>query len=100
MSSSEAFNRSGLSRFINSSAGRIFRMLAGAGFPVIGYLFRDHTLGMISMLWSVFPLSAGGVRHLLCQCGLGWPIVRSKDTGGTAVPHGGPKYEITVAVFG
>jgi len=40
----EAFNCSGLSRFINSSAGRIFRLVVGTGFLVVGYLFRDNTL--------------------------------------------------------
>jgi len=41
----EAFNCSGLSRFINSSAGRIFRLVVGTGFLVVGYLFRiTHSL--------------------------------------------------------
>ncbi len=58
MSSAEAFNRSGFSRFINSQAGRVFRLVAGTGFLVVGYLFRDHPLGVISMAFSVLPLSA------------------------------------------
>ena len=59
MKTAEVFNRSWFSRFINSSAGRVFRLVAGAGFLVVGYLFRDQTLGVISMVFSVFPLSAG-----------------------------------------
>ena len=78
MSSAEAFNRSGLSRFINSSAGRIFRMVAGAGFLVVGYLFRDHTLGVISMLWSVFPLSAGAFDICYVSAVLGGPLSGAK----------------------
>ena len=59
MSWHEAFNRSGFSKFINSLAGRVFRLLAGTGFLVVGYVYRDHTLGVLSMAWSVLPLSAG-----------------------------------------
>jgi len=32
MSSAEVFNRSGFSRFLNSLAGRIFRVVVGTGF--------------------------------------------------------------------
>ena len=59
MSWHEGFNRSGFSKFINSRAGRGFRVVAGAGFLVVGYLFRQHALGVVSMIWSVVPLSAG-----------------------------------------
>jgi hypothetical protein len=61
MSIAETFNQSRFSRFINSSAGRVFRLVACAGFLVVGYLFRDHLLGMISMAFSVLPLSAGAM---------------------------------------
>ena len=55
----ERFNRSGFSRFINSSAGRVFRLAAGAAFLMVGFFFRNHTLGVLAMVWSVVPLSAG-----------------------------------------
>ena len=75
MSSYEAvFNQSGFSRFLNSSAGRIFRLAAGAGFLVIGYVFRDHLLGMLSMIWSIFPLSAGAFDICYFSALLGGPI--------------------------
>jgi len=47
------------SRFINSRAGRVFCLVAGMGFLVVGYLFRHHTLGVIFLVYSVLPLSAG-----------------------------------------
>jgi hypothetical protein len=72
MSTAEAFNRSWFSRFINSSAGRVFRLVVGTGLLIVGYLFREQTLGVIAMVFSVLPLSAG-------VCDLGRPIVRSKD---------------------
>ena len=43
----ELFNRSLFSRFLNSSAGRIFRQAAGAGFLIVGYVYRHHALGVL-----------------------------------------------------
>ena len=78
MSSAEAFNRSGFSRFINSSAGRVFRLIAGMGFLVVGYLFRDHPLGVISMVFGVFPLSAGVFDICYLSAVLGGPLSGAK----------------------
>ncbi len=78
MSSAEAFNRSGFSRFLNSPAGRVFRLIAGTGFLVVGYLFRDHPLGVISMLWSVLPLSAGALDICYVRAVLGGPLSGAK----------------------
>lgn len=80
----EAFNRSWFSRFINSPAGRVFRLVVGTGFLVVGYLFRDHTLGVISMVFSVFPLSARAFDLCYVSAILGGPIVRGKDPRVTA----------------
>jgi hypothetical protein len=83
MSIAEAFNRSGFARFINSPAGRVFRLVVGAGFLVVGYLFRDQTLGVISMVFSVLPLSAGAfdlcyVSAILC-CPLSGAKIRESQ---------------------
>jgi len=82
----EAFNRSGLSRFLNSSAGRIFRIVAGIGFLVIGYVYSDHVLGVLSMVWGIFPLSAGAFDICYISAVLGGPIsgdkIRSKFQSG------------------
>ena len=48
MSTAETFNHSGFSRFINSSGGRAFRLVAGTGFLVVGFLYRHHPLGVVS----------------------------------------------------
>ena len=78
----EAFNRSGFSRFINSPAGRIFRLVAGTGFLVFGFVYRHHALGMLSMAWSVLPLSAGAFDVCYISAVLGGPLsgarIRSK----------------------
>jgi hypothetical protein len=49
MSSHKAFNQSGFSKFLNSPAGRIFRLVAGIGFLVIGYVYRDNARGVLSL---------------------------------------------------
>ena len=74
----EVFNRSGFSRFINSLAGRIFRLVAGTGFLVVGYMYRDNTLGVLSMVWSVFPLSAGAFDICYISALLGGPLSGAK----------------------
>ena len=74
MSKHESFNQSGFSKFLNSMAGRIFRIVAGTGFLVVGYLFRDHALGVISMVWGVFPLSAGIFDICYVSAVLGGPL--------------------------
>ena len=74
----EVFNRTGFSRFINSLAGRIFRLVAGTGFLVVGYMYRDNTLGVLSMVWSVFPLSAGAFDICYISTLLGGPLSGAK----------------------
>ena len=74
----EAFNRSDFSKFLNSPAGRIFRLVAGAGFLVVGYVYRGHTLGVMSMAWSVLPLSAGALDICYISALLGGPLSGAK----------------------
>jgi hypothetical protein len=74
----ELFNRSLLSRFLNSSAGRIFRLSAGAGFLIVGYVYRHHALGVLSMAWSVFPLTAGAFDICYISAVLGGPLSGAK----------------------
>lgn len=78
MNRAEAFNQSGFSRFINGPAGRVFRLAAGAGFLIVGYLFRDHTLGVISMVYSILPLSAGAFDLCFISAVLGGPLSGAK----------------------
>ncbi len=74
----EAFNRSGFSRFLNSPAGRIFRLVIGAGFLAVGYVYRGHALGVLSMVWSVLPLSAGALDICYISALLGGPLSGAK----------------------
>jgi hypothetical protein len=68
------FNRSGFSKFLNSTNGRIFRLVAGIGFIVVGYIFHHHILGIVSMVWGIFPLTAGAFDICYVSMALGGPI--------------------------
>ncbi len=70
----ERFNRSLFSRFINSPEGRVFRLVAGAGFLAVGYAYRRHALGRLFMAWSVLPLSAGALDVCFISAVLGGPL--------------------------
>lgn len=74
MSWHERFNRSPFSHFLNSASGRGFRVVAGAAFLAVGYVFRTHPLGVLSMLWSIFPLTAGGLDVCYISAVLGGPF--------------------------
>jgi hypothetical protein len=74
----EVFNRSGFSRFLNSPAGRVFRVVAGIAFLVVGYVYRDTTLGILSMVWGVFPLTAGAFDICYVSAVLGGPLSGAK----------------------
>jgi len=86
MSTHEAFNRSAFSQFINSAAGRVFRLVAGTGFLVVGAVYRDHALGLVSMAWSVLPLSAGASDLCYISGVLGGPLSGAKIRGMKHLP--------------
>ncbi len=76
--SEEAFNRRGLSRFLNSPLGRLFRVVAGMAFLVVGYTLRGHALGVASMAWGLLPLSAGAFDICYISALLGGPLSGAK----------------------
>lgn len=76
-----SFNRSGFSRFLNGPAGRVFRIVAGACFLVAGLIFREHLLGMLSLVWSIFPLTAGAFDVCYISAALGGPLSGRKIRG-------------------
>jgi len=79
MSWREAFNQSAFSKSLNRPAGRIFRLGAGAGFIVVGFVFREHGRGVASMAWGVLPLSAGALDICYISAVLGGSAVGRKD---------------------
>lgn len=78
MKRAEIFNRSGFSRWINSPLGRLFRVAAGMFFLVVGVIFRHNPLGVVSIIWSIFPLSAGVFDVCYISGVLGGPFSGSK----------------------
>ena len=74
----EKFNHTAFSRFINSRAGRVFRLVAGLCFLAVGYAYRDNILGVASMVWSILPLSAGAFDICYVSALLGGPISGAK----------------------
>ena len=78
MSSHEVFRQSGFSKFLNSPAWRIVCLIAGIGFLVVGNVYRNYVLGVLSMAWSVLPLSAGALDIYYISAVLGGPLTGSK----------------------
>jgi hypothetical protein len=78
MTTHESFNQSGFAKFINSPAGRILRVVLGIGFIAVGYAYRNHTLGVISLIWGLFPLSAGLLDICYISAALGGPLSGKK----------------------
>jgi hypothetical protein len=81
MTKYESFNQAGFSKFLNSLPGRILRLVLGIGFLVVGYMYRDHALGVISMVWGVLPLSAGAFDICYVSAALGGPLSGQKIRG-------------------
>ncbi len=79
----ESFNQSGFSIFLNSMSGRILRIVVGIVFLVVGFIYREHTGGVISILWGILPLSAGAFDICYVSAALGGPLsgkrIRSKE---------------------
>lgn len=74
----DKFNQSGFSRWINSGAGRVFRIIAGLAFLISGVIYRNNPLGIVSIIWSFFPLSAGLFDLCYISAVLGGPFMGSK----------------------
>ena len=74
----ESFNQSGFSIFLNSISGRILRIVVGIGFLVVGFIYREQTGGVISILWGILPLSAGAFDICYVSAALGGPLTGKK----------------------
>jgi hypothetical protein len=78
MKSYDAFNQTDFSKFLNKPVGRVFRFAAGIGFVFIGYVYRNNTLGIFSMVWGALALSAGAFDMCFISAALGGPLSGSK----------------------
>jgi hypothetical protein len=82
------FNRSGFSRFLNSPAGRLFRVVVGTAFLVVGVVYRVHVLGLVAMAWGLLVIIAGALDVCFASALLGGPLsgakIREKQKSGLA----------------
>lgn len=74
----EKFNQSNFSRWINSETGRVFRIIAGVLFLLAGIMNYRSMWGIVSIIWSFFPLSAGVLDICYISVALGGPLSGSK----------------------
>jgi hypothetical protein len=74
----ESFNQSRFSHFINSPAGRIFRLLAGTAFLIVGLLYRKSAAGLGALAWCGAPLTAGVFDVCYISAALGGPLSGAK----------------------
>lgn len=68
------FNGTSFSAWINSDAGRTFRVVAGITFLILGLIFREKRWGLASLAWGVVPLSAGKLDVCYISAALGGPL--------------------------
>lgn len=78
MKTADKFNRSKFSHWINGRSGRIFRLAAGIFFLVVGIIFHNNPFGVASIIWSLFPLSAGAFDICYISAVLGGPFSGSE----------------------
>ena len=74
MSRAARFNTTAFSKWINGRRGRVFRLVAGAGWLVLALVFRDHWWGVAAGVWSFFPLTAGIFDICWVSAALGGPL--------------------------
>jgi len=74
----EKFNNSAFGCWINSPTGRLFRLSAGIIFLMLGIIYLDTLPGIASLIWSIFPLSAGVFNICWVSLVLGGPLMGYK----------------------
>ncbi|HVA56449.1 MAG: DUF2892 domain-containing protein [Gemmatimonadaceae bacterium] len=74
MSVAESFGQSGFAQFINSSAGRILRLVVGVALIYWGYMQRGTQAGTVFMVIGLVPLSAGLFNWCYISALLGGPL--------------------------
>jgi len=88
MSLAKSYNGSTFGRWLVSPPGRGFRLIAGSGFALAGVLYRGTPAGTAALIWSVFPLSAGGLDLCWISAALGGPLRGAACRADGASPPG------------
>jgi len=74
MTMAESFAQTGFARFVNSTAGRIVRIVVGLGLIYWGFVSLPGTTGIILIVLGLVPLTAGVFHLCLISALLGGPI--------------------------
>jgi hypothetical protein len=82
MSMAESFGKSAFARFINSPAGRAFRIIVGLVLIAWGYVHGGST-GVILMVVGLVPLAAGLFDLCVISALLGGPLKGARVGKGT-----------------
>ncbi len=56
----------------------VFLLLGIAGFLLVGYVYRGHALGVLSMAWGALAMSAGAFDICFISAVLGGPLSGAK----------------------
>ena len=87
MSLAESFGRSAFARFINTSAGRVVRILAGVVLIGWGYIQLPEIVGIVLIVLGLVPLIAGIFHMCLISALLGGPISGARIAKGNTPPQ-------------
>lgn len=74
MSLAESFAQTGFAKFINTTAGRIVRIIAGLVLIVLGFLEGMNPGGIILILLGLVPFLAGSLNLCIISGLLGGPL--------------------------
>jgi len=74
VSLAESFGRSRFARFINSTAGRVARLVVGVGIVAWGATRHGTGTGLIFVAVGLVPLTAGAFNLCLISALLGGPL--------------------------
>jgi hypothetical protein len=82
------FNRSAFGRFLNSRAGRVFRVVGGSCFIALGVWLGFFSLpGLAAIAWGLLALSAGGLDVCWFSLALGGPFRGAACRADAGAPH-------------
>jgi hypothetical protein len=74
MTIAESFGQSAFARLVNTSVGRLARVVVGLGLIGWGYTMRGDTSGVVLMVVGLVPLAAGVFNLCLISALLGGPL--------------------------
>ena len=81
MTMAASFARSGMARLVNTTGGRLVRIVVGVGLIGWGYTQRGSTTGIVLIVAGLIPLAAGSFNWCLISGLLGGPLNGDRVVG-------------------